>query len=63
MEQNPYTEPKSHSSSQEIPHPLWNLKSHYRVHKSPQLVSILSQMLSVYTFLLYLSKIHSNISR
>jgi hypothetical protein len=40
MEQSRNWEADSHSSSQEIPHVLWNPKVHYRVHNSPPLAPI-----------------------
>jgi len=49
MEQSPSWEANSHSSSQEIPHLLWDMKVHYRVCKSPPLARILSQMHPVHT--------------
>jgi len=58
MEQSPSWEANWFSTSQEIPRILWNPKVHYRIHKCPLSVLILSQLDPFHTPAPYFLKIH-----
>jgi hypothetical protein len=48
MDQSPSWEADRFSTSQEIPRILWNTKVHYRIHKSPTPLSLVSQIDTVH---------------
>jgi hypothetical protein len=60
MELSTSREPGICAAAEEIPNILWNSKVHFRVHKSPSLVPILSLKSSAHTPA-FLSHINLNI--
>ena len=60
-EQSPFGEPNRFSASQEILRILWNPKVHYRIHKCPPPVPVLSQISSAHASTSQFLNIHLNI--
>jgi len=61
LQHSPSSETNQFSATQEIPHVLWNPKVHYRIHKFPSPVPILSQINLLHTPTSHFPKMHLNI--
>ena len=61
MEVSPCSEAHRSSATKDIPHILWSLKVHYRIHKRPPPVPVLSQIDPIHGLPSNFSKVHFNI--